>query len=58
MEEIQKVKERLKLSDAEEGKAEAIMKALETLEFEIQNEAPRKGGLKRKAAPGMSKVDS
>jgi hypothetical protein len=58
MEEIQRVKERLKLSDAEEGKAEAIMKALEKLEFEIQNKAPRKGGLKRKAAPGMSNVDA
>jgi hypothetical protein len=57
MEEIQKVKERLRFSDEEDEKAEAIRKALEKLESAIQNEAPRKGGLKRKASPGSSNVN-
>ena len=57
MEEIQKVKERLRFSDGEDGKAEGIRKAPEKLESAIQNEAPRKGGLKRKASPGSFNVN-
>jgi hypothetical protein len=48
MEEIKSVKEKIKAIDAKEGQAEAMLRALEKLEKEIGNQAPRKGNLKKK----------
>jgi hypothetical protein len=47
MEEMARVKENLKKMDAEDGRAEAILRALNKLEEELGNEAQRKGCLKR-----------
>ncbi len=57
MEEIGRVKENLKKLDAEDGKAEAILRALRRLEEELANEAPRKGCLKRKKKPRKAEID-
>ena len=58
MEEIGRVKENLKTLDAQDGKATAILRALRKLEEELNNEAPRRKGLKRKAKPDKGKVDT
>jgi hypothetical protein len=58
MEEMARVKENLKKMDAEDGRAEAILRALNKLEEELGNEAQRKGCLKRKRKPKMGDVDS
>jgi hypothetical protein len=58
MEEIGRVKENLKKLDAEDGKAEAILRALKRLEEELSNEAPRKGCLKRKRKPRIAEIDA
>jgi hypothetical protein len=58
MEEIARVKENLKKLDAEDGKAEAILRALKRLEEELSNEAPRKGCLKRKRKPRIAEIDA
>jgi hypothetical protein len=47
MEEMENVKKKIKAMDAKEGQAEAMLRALNKLEEEIQNTAPRKGDLKR-----------
>ncbi len=44
--------------DAEDGKAEAIHRALNKLEEELANEAPRKGCLKRKGKPRKAEIDT
>jgi hypothetical protein len=53
-----RVKENLKKLDAEDGRAEAILRALNKLEEELVNEAPRKGSLKRKRKPKEGDVDA
>jgi hypothetical protein len=58
MEEMGRVKRNLKQLDAEDGRAEAILRALNKLEEELGNEAPRKGSLKRKGKPKNAKIDS
>ena len=58
MEEIGRVKENLRTLDAQDGKATAILKALRRLEEELNNEAPRKRGLKRKGKPRKGEIDS
>ncbi len=58
MEEIERVKGNLKKLDAEDGKAEVILPALNKLEEELGNEAPRKGSLKRKGKPKNSEIDA
>jgi hypothetical protein len=58
MEEMARVKENLKKMDAEDGRAEAILRALNKLEEELGNEAQRKGCLKRKRKPKMGDVNS
>jgi hypothetical protein len=57
MEEIRSVKERIKAMDAREGQAEAMLRALNVLEQEIHNQAPRKGNLKKKKKAQSSEVD-
>jgi hypothetical protein len=57
MEEIKSVKEKIKAMDAKEGQAEAMLRALKVLEQEIQNQAPRKGNLKKKKKPQASDID-
>jgi hypothetical protein len=58
MEEMSRVKENLKKLDAQDGRTEAILRALNKLEEELGNEAPRKGSLKRKGKPRCGEVDS
>jgi hypothetical protein len=58
IEEMSRVKENLKKLDAQDGRAEAILRALNKLEEELGNEAPRKGSLKRKGKPRSGEVDS
>jgi hypothetical protein len=58
MEEIGRVKENLKQLDAQDGRAEAILRALGKLEEELGNEAPRKGSLKRKGKPRNAEIDA
>ncbi len=57
MEEIRSVKEKIKAMDAREGQAEAMLRALNVLEQEIHNQAPRKGNLKKKKKAQASEVD-
>ena len=56
MKEIGRVKENLKKLDAQDGRAEAIIRASNKLEEELGNEAPRKGSLKRKGKPKSGEV--
>jgi hypothetical protein len=58
MEEMGRVKENLKKLNAQDGRAEAILRALNKLEEELGNEAPRKGSLKRKGKPKNSETDA
>ena len=58
MEEMSRVKENLKKLDAQDGRAEAILRALNKLEEELGNEAPRKGSLKRKGKPKTAEIDT
>jgi hypothetical protein len=58
MEEIGRVKNNLKNLDAKDEKATAILKALQRLEEELNNEAPRKRGLKRKGKPRKGEIVS
>ncbi len=48
MEEIKSVKEKIKAMDAKEGQADAMLRALEVLEQEIRNQAPRKETLRKR----------
>ncbi len=57
MEEIARAKENLKKLDAEDGPAEAILRALRKVEEELTNEAPRKGCVKREKKPRKSEID-
>ncbi len=58
MEEIGRVKENLRTLDAQDGKATAILRALRRLEEELNNEAPRKRGLKKKGKPKTAEIDT
>jgi hypothetical protein len=57
MEEIARVKDNLRKLDVEDGRAEAILRALRKVEEELANEAPRKGCLKRKKKPRKGEID-
>jgi hypothetical protein len=58
MEEIERVKEKLRTMDVQDERSTAILKALRRLEEELNNEAPRKRGLKRKGKPRKGEIDS
>jgi hypothetical protein len=57
MEEIARVKNNLRKSDVEDGRVEAILRALRKVQEELANEAPRKGCLKREKKPREGEID-
>jgi len=57
MEEIARVKNNLRELDVEDGRVEAILRALRKVEEELANEAPRKGCLKREKKPRKGEID-
>jgi hypothetical protein len=58
LEEMGRVKRNLKQLDAQDERAKAIPRALNKLEEELGNEAPRKGNLKRNGRPKNAEIDS